>query len=76
MAFAKAAREEEYMKAKKQKQNLTRRDFLTTATAGAGATALVGIGSEEAGAFQQSDVRKWDCEEGIVIPGTGGAGLT
>jgi len=64
------------MKAKKQKRNLTRRDFLTTAAVSAGATALVGVGPEEAGAVQQSDVRKWDFEAGIVILGMGGAGLT
>ena len=63
------------MKAEKKKERLTRRNFLKTAAASAGAAALAGVGSREAGAAQQSQVPKWDYEAGIVVLGIGGAGL-
>jgi hypothetical protein len=66
---------ERVVEAKKQKAHLARRDFLKTATAGAGGAALAGFGASEAGAVQLSEVRKWDYEAGIVVLGTGGAGL-
>jgi succinate dehydrogenase/fumarate reductase flavoprotein subunit len=67
---------EEIMKAEKRKEHFTRRDFLKTAAVSASATSLAGIGSREAGAIQSDQVRKWDYETGIVVLGSGGAGLT
>ena len=59
----------------KRKGHLARRDFLKTAAAGAGAVALAEAGSREARAVQRGQVTKWDFEAGIVVLGTGGAGL-
>ncbi len=64
------------MKAEKKKDRFTRRNFLKTAAASAGATALAGVGSKEAAAVQQNQVPKWDLEAGVVVLGIGGAGLT
>ena len=66
---------ERIVEAKKQNAHLARRDFLKTATAGAGGAALAGFGASEAGSVQFGEVRKWDYEAGIVVLGTGGAGL-
>ncbi len=59
----------------RKKEHHTRRDFLKTAAASAGATALAGFGGKESGAAQLSQVPKWDYEAEIVVLGTGGAGL-
>jgi succinate dehydrogenase/fumarate reductase flavoprotein subunit len=53
----------------------SRRDFLKTAATGAGSVALAEFGSTEAGAAQFDQVRKWDLEAGVVVLGTGAAGL-
>jgi succinate dehydrogenase/fumarate reductase flavoprotein subunit len=53
----------------------SRRSFIKTATAGAGATAFSGLGSTEAGATQVNQVWKWDYEAGVVVLGTGAAGF-
>jgi 3-oxosteroid 1-dehydrogenase len=63
------------MKAEKKKGQFTRRNFLKTAAASAGATTLAGIGSEDAVAVQKAQVPKWDYEAEIVVLGIGGAGL-
>jgi succinate dehydrogenase/fumarate reductase flavoprotein subunit len=63
------------MKVEKKKGHFTRRNFLKAAAASAGATTLAGIGSEDAGAVQKDQVPKWDYEAGIVVLGSGGAGL-
>jgi hypothetical protein len=46
------------MKAEKKDGHLTRRNFLKTAAASAGATTLAGVGSKEARAVQQHQVSK------------------
>jgi succinate dehydrogenase/fumarate reductase flavoprotein subunit len=66
---------DQIMKAEKKNGHLTRRKFLKTAAASAGATTLAGIGSKEAVAVQQNQISKWDYEAGIVVLGIGGAGL-
>ena len=64
------------MKVRKQKkEHHTRRIFLKTAAASAGATALAVFGRKEAEATQLDQFPKWDYEAGIVVLGTGGAGL-
>src|ERR1700730_3060669 len=55
------------------KKNLSRRDFVKTATAGIGATALTGIGAEAAEAANV--VRHWDKVADVVIVGAGATGL-
>src|SRR5512139_1830209 len=66
---------EKIIEARKQNAHLGRRDFLKTAAAGVGGGALAGFGAGEARSAQQREVRKWDHEAGIVVLGTGGAGL-
>jgi hypothetical protein len=60
---------------KRQKADISRRDFVRTAAISVGATALTGFGSRELVATQLSAVRKWDYQAEIVILGVGGAGL-
>jgi succinate dehydrogenase/fumarate reductase flavoprotein subunit len=61
---------------KRQKADISRRDFVRTAAISVGASALTGFGSRELVATQLSAVRKWDYQAEIVILGVGGAGLT
>ena len=63
------------MEAKKQNKHFARRDFLKTASAGAGGAALAGFGASETAAVQSGEISKWDYEAGIVVLGIGGAGL-
>jgi len=55
------------------KKNLPRRDFVKAAFAGIGATALAGIGAEEAEAANVA--RHWDKIADVVIVGAGATGL-
>src|SRR5216684_3091635 len=55
------------------KKHLSRRDFVKTATAGIGATTLVGIGAE--GAEAANNARHWDKVADVVIVGAGATGL-
>src|SRR6267154_1945700 len=55
------------------KKNLLRRDFVKAAFAGIGATALAGIGAEEAKAANVA--RHWDKIADVVIVGAGATGL-
>jgi len=63
------------MEAKKQNSRLTRRDFLKAAAAGTGGVGLAKFDAAQSGPAQIGEVRKWDYEAGIVVLGTGGAGL-
>jgi len=59
------------MNKKQKKVNVSRRDFLKkSATVGVGATALVGLGTQQAEAQQ-----KWDRVADVVVLGAGAAGL-
>ena len=54
----------------------SRRNFLkTTAATGMGSAALAEFGAVEAGATQSDQVKNWDYEAGVVVLGTGAAGL-
>ena len=55
-------------------EKISRRNFIKTASIGAGATALAGIGAIEALAAGLPE--KWDKETDVVIVGCGGAGTT
>jgi len=55
------------------KAGLRRRDFVKTAVAGIGATALAGIGAQ--GAEAANDTRRWDKVADVVIVGAGACGL-
>ena len=59
------------------KKALSRRDFVKTAAAGVGATALAGIGAQGAEAVPgAADVaRHWDKVADVVIVGSGASGL-
>ena len=64
------------MKAKhKAKRDLSRRGFIKAASVGIGTAALAELVSGEAKASLLSQVSKWDYEAGIVVLGTGAAGL-
>ncbi len=68
-------KEEKIMKREKgQKGIITRREFIKTASVGAGATALAGFSSAEA--KEAGLPEKWDKETDVVIVGCGGAGTT
>jgi urocanate reductase len=54
-------------------KNLSRRDFVKTASAGLGATALAGIGAERAESANVA--RHWDKVADVVIVGAGATGL-
>jgi succinate dehydrogenase/fumarate reductase flavoprotein subunit len=53
---------------------LSRRDFVQTAAAGIGITAIGALSSAEAKAITPSQVSRWDQEADVVILGTGFAG--
>ncbi len=55
------------------KKDLSRRDFVRTAAAGIGASALAGIGAE--GAEAANVTRHWDKVADVVIVGAGATGL-
>jgi len=56
------------------KKGLSRRDFIKTATVGAGATALAGFSRVEA--KEAGLPEKWDKVADVVVVGCGGAGTT
>jgi succinate dehydrogenase/fumarate reductase flavoprotein subunit len=58
---------------RKDKQKLSRRDFVRTAGAGVGAAALSGLGVEPAEA--ESRPPRWDKQADIIVVGAGAAGL-
>ena len=60
---------------KKQKTpNVTRRDFIKKGAAiGVGATALAGLGSQDANAAQAP--ARWDLEADVVVIGSGATGM-
>ena len=53
----------------------SRRNFLKATATGMSTAALAGLGSIEAEATQFDQVKKWDYEAGVVVLGTGAAGL-
>ena len=53
----------------------SRRNFLKATATGMSTAALAGLGSIEAEATQFDQVKKWDSEAGVVVLGTGAAGL-
>src|SRR5450759_2868915 len=60
---------------KRKPFSISRRDFIKEGTAaGVGATALVGLGSHEAAAAAQGQM-KWDRVADVVVVGAGAAGL-
>ncbi len=62
------------MKRDKQNQSaVSRRDFIKTTTAGAGAAALTGLAAGEANA--QTRPAKWDIEADVIVIGAGATGL-
>src|SRR5258707_399574 len=61
------------MKKSETKKNLPRRDFVKAAFAGLGATALTGIGADDAQAA--SVTRHWDRVADVVVVGAGASGL-
>ena len=63
------------MSDEKVSKGLTRRRFIQAAVgAGAGAAVLMEFGTKEARAI--APPKKWDKEAGVVIVGTGAAGLS
>jgi hypothetical protein len=56
------------------KKGISRREFIKTASVGAGATALAGFSSVEA--KEAGLPEKWDKETDVVVVGCGGAGTT
>jgi len=56
-----------------EKRRLSRRDFVKTAAAGVGATALSGLGAKEAEA--QTRPPHWDKQADVVVVGSGATGL-
>jgi succinate dehydrogenase/fumarate reductase flavoprotein subunit len=58
----------------KIKKYLSRRDFIKTGAIGAGATALVGLGTKDIGATDAPLIGHWDKEADVVVVGYGGAG--
>ncbi len=55
-------------------KGLSRRDFIRTTAAGAGAAALAGVSPRPAGAAGLP--KKWDREVDVIVVGCGGAGTT
>ena len=53
----------------------SRRYFLKTTATEMGSAALAELGAAKAGATQLNQVKKWDYEAGVVVLGTGAAGL-
>ena len=58
---------------RRDQDGFSRRDFIKTTTAGAGAAALTGLGAEEARA--QGRPGHWDKEADVVVIGAGATGL-
>lgn len=57
----------------KETKGISRRDVIKGAAAGAGALALVGLGTKKSSAAMPP--KKWDKEADIVVIGAGGAGI-
>jgi len=55
-------------------KGISRRDFIKTASIGAGAGVLAGYEAKDAGAGNASPVDHWDRETDVVVVGFGGAG--
>jgi len=64
------------MSEERTKNGLTRRRFIKSTIAGAGAVAMMGLSAREAKSIPLSTVTgKWDAEADVVVVGAGGAGL-
>lgn len=62
------------MSEKETKNGLSRRNFIKSTAAGAGAVALLGLGPLEAEAKRAAPPRKWTRETDVLVIGYGGAG--